>query len=346
MTNLDKTQEGLKLIKTYCNGKYHGLWYDKTFFITLANSGDFEVLIASVTNKQCIIESSDLAKGFIQNSVSSTIENLDTMSNGVLGLTLLNLIKDDFKDLMMETDLLDNKIFKSIFNQFKKEHQDSIIKALKSMNVLDEHNKSIKPFKILKDKQEMRQAKKDLLPFIKLCALSQHYDICKRTLDGGYIIIAKNGGCGSHNAIANDKEHKILIVFDGQSDMQITNGTNPNLKHLVLQDLEKPPYEVANRFIKMEDKLSKDYDIFVETVNNKIGFIDGKLLKYPNLENEINEIVKLIRQGKKEKDANENIDTIINRLSNLYNQINLKLRESAKTLKDLMKQYDRTYTTI
>lgn len=338
MTKLNKNREGAEIVKTYHNGKYHGIIWNDTYYLTLANSDDLEQIIVSFDkDMDGILNDIDLAKCFINHSLPK-MDNLDNLSTQKLIMILMDLLKDDFRPLNINTELLNND-FDKIFRQFKEKHQNTIIEALRTMKVIDENNKSIMPFRILKDKQEMRRAKKELLPFMKLCTLSQHYDICERTLDGGYIIIAKNGGCGSHNAIANDKEHKMLIVFDKRCNTQpiMSEKMNPDLKHLILQDLKSTPYQVANRFVKFEEKLSKKYDIVTEKITDKIGFIDGKLLKYPNLDDETNGIANLIRKG---QSSNENIDQIINDLSKLYLSADAKLKESAQALKELIKTYE------
>lgn len=217
-----------------------------------------------------------------------------------------------------------------IFNRFTPKAKNDIMDALQYMGV---HNGTTftTPFMRLKSLAQFDWAQENKFYFAKFDVNSQRYDICKRTADGGYEIMAKNGSCGTFKKILNDKENRCCIVFNKTDGMSISKL---DLKTQVLEDAKGSSYAAANKFVKLEERMTKALNELVSTASNSTISIDLSKIYYPILDEETETIAKIIKRYQKSTNEIEKLD-YTNTLVECYASCYDKLQKAQISLKDL-----------
>lgn len=329
-TVLDKQK--VEVISIYSQGKYQTVKKDGLMYLVLTNSKE-EIVIASFTpSKECVVFNRDLALCWIS---ANTTEHrkLERLSDEQLRGVLSYWLESDLNALLTFDRTSIEGDFKRIFDTFTPILQKRILEGLEQLEVYKD-GKFIVPYRQLTTSAQMDWASKKLYPFAKLCSEQGHYDICKRTIDGGYVIAAKNGACGSFRKIEKDREHRVVIIFDKPVKPLVKDT---NIINQIKEDLKGTSYAAANKFVKLEEKLIKEYDMLVETVTSKQGFIDSSTLAYPNIEEETNAIASMVRKAQKAEGSEK--QAYIDSLIETYNKAYSKLQSSKTALEELYKTY-------
>lgn len=330
-TMLDK--QTVEVISIYSQGKYQTVKRDGLMYLVLATSKDKEEVIASFTpSKECVVFNKDLAFCWIADNTTEH-RKLERLSDEQLQGVLTYWLDSDLNELLVFDRTEFDGDFKRIFDTFTPTLQKRIIEGLEQLEVYKD-GKFIVPFRQLTTASQMDWASKKLYPFAKLCSEQNHFDICKRTIDGGYLIAAKNGGCGSFRKMEKDRQQRVVVIFDKPVKPLVKDS---NILDQVKEDLKGTPYAAANKFVKLEEKLIKGYDTLVEEVNAKQGFIDSSTLSYPQLDEETSAIASMVRKAQKVEGSEK--QAYINELVKLYSQAYNKLQQSKTTLEELYKTY-------
>lgn len=330
-TVLDKQK--VEVISIYSQGKYQTVKKDGLMYLVLANSKNEETVIASFTpSKDCVVFDRDLA--FCWLSANTTEHRkLERLTDEQLKGVLTYWLESDLNALLTFDRIKFEGDFKRIFDTFTPVLQKRIIEGLEQLEVYKD-GKFIVPYRQLTTSSQMDWASKKLYPFAKLCSEQGHYDICKRTIDGGYIIAAKNGACGSFRKIEKDRDHRVVIIFDKPVKPLVKDT---NIISQIKEDLKGTSYAAANKFVKLEEKLTKEYDSLVEQVTSRQGFIDSSTLAYPNIEEEANAIASMVRKAQKAEGTEK--QAYIDNLIEIYNKAYNKLQSSKTKLEELYVTY-------
>lgn len=331
-TVLDKQK--VETITIYSQGKYKTVKKNGLMYLVLANSNDQEEVIASFTpDKKCRVYNVDLANCWLSENTQEH-RKLEKLTIEQLQEILVYWLDSDLNELMTFDNIKFDGELKRIFDKFTPVLQKRILEGLEELEVRKD-GKFIVPYMRLTTVSQMEWASKKLYPFAKLSSEQGHYDICKRTIDGGYVIAAKNGNCGSFKKFEKDKNDKIIIIFDKPVKSLVKSN---NIMEQINNDLRNStPYQAANKFVKLEEKLIKEFDNLVETVTNQVGFIDSSTLDYPNIDEETSTIASLIRKAQKVNEPEKS--TYIFELSKVYEKAYSKLEQSKTTLEELYKKH-------
>lgn len=326
-------KEKSEVINIYEQGKYKTVKKDGLMYLVLSSSTEQEEVIASFTSdKTCKVFNRDLAMCWL-NSSTGEHRRLEKLTNEQLQGVLSYWLDSDINELMVFDRTEFTGDFKRIFDKFTPVLQKRIIEGLEQLEVY-KNGKFIVPYKQLTTSSQMEWASKKLYPFAKLAIDQGHYDICKRTIDGGYIVAAKNGGCGSFKKLEKDKINKIVVIFD-KPVKPLVKATN--VIDQIKEDLKGTSYAAANKFVKLEEAIVKGYDRLIQEVTDKVGFIDNSTLIYPEIDEEVNTIASLVRKAQKSED--EEKQSYIDRLILVYSQAYSKLQQSKSCLEELYKQH-------
>lgn len=270
----------------------------------------------------------DLSEQQIKDYISSYLEE-----------DLLKLIKFDLTEVTGD--------FLRIIRKFDVNKQIKIFDALEKMKVYDKEQRVFTVPYIQAMTVKMLEWNEDnLFSFIKLDAVKQNYDICQRTIDNGYIIIAKNGSCGTFKKIAKDVDNKICLVFNQQPKKEYSNSkTDIMIETKVQEDLSKlTSYTAANQFVKLEERFSKSIDELISISANKDCFVDLKEVYYPQIDKSIEQIAKLVRRYQylqKQNLATSEQEEIVVKLHKEYKTCYEELEKAQKSLKALWAKIEK-----
>lgn len=325
--------KNLEVVTLYKNGKYQTVKKDSLMYLVKGSSKESLEIIASITlSKDMVIFNRDLLNCFLS-EVGQDKRNLERVSDPKAITSTLALLNGDLEKMIAFDKTEISGDFKRIIDGFTPENQEKVFKALENLGVY-QNGQLTAVYKELTTSVQMKWAKAKLYPFAKLDKSSNHFDICSRTSDGGYVIAGKNGGAGSFRAIEEDKENRIMVIFNKEVQPPKAEPTIQNnaIREKVLKDLKGTAYAAANQFVKIEEQITKAYEKLIEEDNDKQGFSDTTKFVYPDIDEETSMIAKTVRKYQKEKN-NQDIDTLVN----LYNSAYAKLETSSNALKELVK---------
>ena len=325
--------ENAELIQVYGKGQFCTviendlLYLLKTTYISRYNA------IASFSiDGNCIIYNRDNANCFVDwsNEFFGQSGNIEDLSDDKIKALLTSYLEPDILNLMSFSNFEFSGNFERIFNQFSKENQEKILDGLQKLGVY-KNNKFIIPWTQISTMKQIEWSDSKLFSFAKLSIENMHYDICSRTLNGGYNVIAKNGNCCTNRKFEKDLENKCYIIFNTSCLHTIYDK---NIMEQLREDLKGSPYHAANKFVKIEENLTKDLNILIEEATNKHLFVDMSNVQYPDIDKLAEKIARCIKSYQKSDNIAEKAELTCS-LKNAYTEAYDNLQKSQLSYKKL-----------
>lgn len=296
--------ENAELSEVYGKGQFCTvIENDLLYLLRTTYISKYNAIASFSIEGNCTIYNRDFANCFVDwsNEFYGKSGSIEDLSDDKIKELLKSYLEPDILNLMRfnNTELSGN--FKRIFETFSKEDQEKILEGLQRLGVY-KNNKFIIPWTQITSMKQIKWSNEKLFSFAKLNVENMHYDICSRTLNGGYNVIAKNGNCCTDKQFTKDSENKCYIIFDTSC---LSTIYNKNIAGQVKEDLKGSSYYAANKFIKIEEKLIKDLDTLIEEASKKLLHVDMSKVEYPNIDHLAEKIAKYVKAYQKSEDIAE-----------------------------------------
>ena len=331
--------ENAELSEIYGKGQFctiienNLLYLLRTTYISKYNA------IASFSiNGDCIIYNRDFANCFVDwsHEFYGKSGNIEDLPDDKIKELLKSYLEPDIIHLMTFSNTEFSGNFKRIFETFSKENQEKILEGLQKLGVY-KNNKFIIPWLQVTTKKQIEWSHEKLFSFIKLNTENMHYDICSRTLNGGYNIAAKNGNCCTDKQFTKDLENKCYIIFNASC---LSTIYNKNIVEQIKEDLKGSSYYAANKFVKIEEKLIKDLNILIEDAAKKNLFVDMSKVQYPDIDEFAEKIAKSVKSYQKSNDVVEKAE-IFCALKEIYSAAYDNLQKSQASYEKLYNELNK-----
>lgn len=235
-------------------------------------------------------------------------------------ITTLIKFKKDFTEFLKFISIADTDI------------KTKIYKALQNVNCLSTDNNLLINFTRAYTTDQMRYLEDHYYLFIVLNFETNKYAVCQKQENGKYIVFDKNGTVGTHKKLFQHKDTMAFFAFN-KRPKSIENFSK--IKEIVLKDLEDSSYNVANKFIKIQQELDDALDNEKQRILAKSIILDLSGIYHADLEVYAEEIAKLIRKYKK-LTALDNKEELIEHLTKIYSDAFVEIEKAKASLKFLM----------
>lgn len=301
--------ENAELIQVYGKGQFCTVIENKLLYLLKTTYiSKYNVIATFDINGNCTIYNRDNANCFVDwsNEFFGQSGNIEDLPDSKIKNLLISYLEPDILNLIEFSELTFSGNFERLFNKYSKADQEKILEGLKKLGVY-QNNKFIVPWMQVTSMKQIEWSDSKLLSFVKLNTEIMHYDICSRTLEGGYNIAAKNGQCGTNKKFEKDLENRCYIVFKNSC---ASTFYDKNIAGQVKEDIKGSSYNAANKFVKIEEKLIKDLDALIEEASKKNLFVDISKVQYPDIDALAEKIARCIKQYQKSSDVAEKAELI------------------------------------
>ena len=280
-------------------------------YITIVENAKLYLLRTTVISKYNAIASIDIANNCViydRDAANCFVDwshvhfgkagQIDSLSDEQIKKYLTFYLQNDTYSLISfsQTELTSD--FARIFDRMEDMHKSTILESLYKAKIYSaKEDKFIIPWTQISTKDQMQWAHDNQYTFIFLNAATQHYDCCKRTSDGKYEVICKNGSCGSWAKVSKDLDNCCCILFNQKPGLSIE--FTENLESQIAEDIEDSAYYAANKFVKLEEKFNKTLEDLTNRITEQNGYVDMAKVYYPNIDEHAETIAKTVRAYKR-----------------------------------------------
>lgn len=336
--DLELTKDA-ELIQVYGKGQFCTVVEnDLLYLLRTTHISKYNAIASFSVDGNCIIYNRDFANCFVDwsHEFYGQQGEIDEQSDDKIKELITSYLEPDIINLMKFSNTEFSGNFERIFNKFSKEDQEKILEGLQKLGVYKD-NKFIIPWTQISTMKQIEWSDSNLFSFAKLSIENMHYDICSRTLNGGYNIMAKNGNCCTNRKFAKDLENKCYIIFNTSCLHTIYDK---NIIEQIREDVKGSSYHAANKFVKIEEKLIKDLDALIESATKKLLYVDMSKVKYPDIDEFAEKIAKYIKAYQKSDDVAEKAELICC-LKNVYSEAYNNLQESQASYEKLYNELNK-----
>lgn len=315
--------------------------YGEDEFCTIVNDGlvyllkttqlsRYNVIAALDVSGNCTIYDRDRANLFVDyTGLHRNSIEIDKLDECQIVAYLKEYLQPDVDSLIAFTD--ESTALFNFIDKFEITARTKILSALAKAGVLSQGMLTT-TVALAKSAGQMEKLEKDLYTFAKLDNLNNKYDICQRTDEGKYIVLAKTGSVGNYRKMSAHQDYIMFVAFN---QLPKAKENFSKIKEIVLKDLEDSSYNVANKFIKIQQELDDALDNEKQRILAKSIILDLSGIYHADLEVYAEEIAKLIRTYKK-LTALDNKEELIEHLTKIYSDAFVEIEKAKASLKFLM----------
>ena len=309
-------------------------------------------VIASVNmTNECKLFDREGANFFVEWSHQHYGQNIsiENLPDSQIQQYIKEYLQNDIYSLMQfEETSLDNEQFKKYFDKLSDSSRATVLSALEKAGIFsaDQH-KFLIPYMITKSESHINWSRDNLYSYAALYVTKDRYDVCERDSLGNYIVLAKNGHCGSLAKYRPDSDERCYIIFDKKPESSIAQTTSED--SLSREELEAivdgSPYHAAFRLVKLEEAFEKEVEAFVTLVGEHVGYVDLNKIYHPDIDNYIETSAKLVREAHKPTITPAGKDFIVEALGENYTKAQKELRKSHVSLIALKDEFNKKLNT-
>lgn len=318
-------------------------------FITIIEGRQLYLLSSTVISRYNAIASIDISNNctiYDRDKVNCFIDwshehygnagKIDELPEQQIKKYLTSYLQNDTYNLISFSQTEITSDFARIFDRMEDMHKSTILESLYKAKMYSAKDGTfIIPWTQIVTKDQMQWAHDNKYTFMFLNAATQHYDCCKRTSDGKYEVICKNGLCGSWSKVSKDLDNCCCILFNQKPGLSIE--LEENLEKQIIEDMKGSAYYAANKFVKLEEQFNKSLEQLTISFTDKFGYIDTSKVHYPQIDEYAETIAKTVRAYKRNPDnavqKQQCKDILIKTYTLAYSELQ-KAQDSLKSLNE------------